>query len=42
MALQDLRAGTRNEEGIARAMEKLKAQFGERFQTGEAIRRKRR
>ncbi|MBN9031343.1 MAG: FAD-binding oxidoreductase [Rhizobiales bacterium 63-7] len=38
MALQDLRAGTRNEEGIARAMEKLKAQFGERFQTGEAIR----
>ena len=39
MALQDLRAGARNEEGIAEAVLRLKEHFGERFQTGEAFRR---
>ncbi|WP_043621467.1 FAD-binding oxidoreductase [Ensifer sp. ZNC0028] len=38
MALKAIRAGARNEAGIAAAKAKLSARFGDRFQTGEAIR----
>lgn len=38
MALKDLRAVARNEEGIAAVLGILKQQLGERFQTGQAIR----
>ena len=38
MALSDLRAMVRNEEGIATALGILKQKFGERFQTGQSIR----
>lgn len=38
MALADLQQVARNEDGIAKALPLLKQQFGERFQTGEAIR----
>lgn len=39
MALADLQAVDRNEEGIAAVLGILKQRFGERFQTGEAVRR---
>ena len=38
MALADIRSGVRNEKGIAEVLPRLAAHFGERFQTGEAIR----
>ena len=38
MALKDVRTVVRNEEGIAAAVAILKQRFGERFQTGAAIR----
>ncbi|HEV7319922.1 MAG TPA: FAD-linked oxidase C-terminal domain-containing protein [Ensifer sp.] len=38
MALKAIRAGARNEAGITAAKEALAARFGDRFQTGEAIR----
>lgn len=38
MALKAIRAGSRNETGIDTAKAQLAARFGERFQTGEAIR----
>ena len=38
MALSDLRAGERNEAGIASVLGILKQAFGERFQTGETLR----
>lgn len=38
MALKDAKSGTRNEAGIAAAVGVLKQSFGERFQTGQAIR----
>ncbi|RAS16826.1 FAD-binding oxidoreductase [Ensifer adhaerens] len=38
MALKAIRAGARNEAGIAAAKADLSARFGDRFQTGEAIR----
>ncbi|MFK0273417.1 FAD-binding oxidoreductase [Ensifer sp. NPDC090286] len=38
MALKAIRAGARNEAGIAAAKAELSARFGDRFQTGEAIR----
>mgnify|MGYP001382672166 CR=1 FL=1 len=38
MALKDVRAGIRNEEGIATVLGILKQSFGERFQTGQAFR----
>ncbi|THF59613.1 FAD-binding oxidoreductase [Ollibium composti] len=38
MALSDLRPVERNEEGIAAVLGILKQRFGERFQTGQAIR----
>ncbi len=38
MALNDLKAVARNEDGIAAALGVLKQRFGERFQTGQAIR----
>lgn len=38
MALKAIRAGVRNEAGIVAAKEQLAARFGDRFQTGEAIR----
>lgn len=38
MALKAIKAGNRNETGIASALPLFKARFGERFQTGEAIR----
>jgi len=38
MALADIRSGVRNEKGIAGVLPLLAARFGERFQTGEAIR----
>ena len=38
MALKAIRAGVRNEAGITAAKEELAARFGDRFQTGEAIR----
>ncbi len=38
MALADLQAVERNEDGIAAVVGILKQQFGERFQTGESIR----
>ncbi|OCP08796.1 MULTISPECIES: FAD-linked oxidase C-terminal domain-containing protein [unclassified Ensifer] len=38
MALKAIKAGARNEAGIAAAKEALAARFGDRFQMGEAIR----
>ena len=38
MALEGVRAGKRNEAGIAAVLGILKQSFGERFQTGQAIR----
>lgn len=38
MALDNVRAGTRNEAGIAAALGILKQAFGERFQTGQSVR----
>ncbi|AOF90278.1 FAD-linked oxidase C-terminal domain-containing protein [Sinorhizobium sp. RAC02] len=38
MALADIRSGTRNEQGIAEILPRLAERFGQRFQTGEAIR----
>jgi D-lactate dehydrogenase (cytochrome) len=38
MALESVRAGKRNEAGIAAVLGILKQTFGERFQTGQAIR----
>jgi D-lactate dehydrogenase (cytochrome) len=38
MALSDLRAGQRNEEGIAAVVGILKQRFGERLQTGQTLR----
>ena len=38
MALSDLKHVERNEAGIATALGILKQRFGERFQTGQAIR----
>ncbi|PST22103.1 FAD-binding protein [Mesorhizobium plurifarium] len=38
MALKAIRAGARNENGIAAAKGHLATRFGDRFQTGEAIR----
>lgn len=38
MALKAIRAGARNGAGIAAAKAELSARFGDRFQTGEAIR----
>lgn len=38
MALKDVVAGTRNEEGIAAVVGILKQSFGERFQTGQSFR----
>ncbi len=38
MALEGVRAGIRNEAGIAAVLGILKQSFGERFQTGQAIR----
>ncbi len=38
MALKAIRAGSRNETGIDTAKAQLAARFGDRFQTGEAIR----
>ncbi|NML73204.1 FAD-binding protein [Rhizobium sp. S-51] len=38
MALKDVVAGTRNEEGIAAVVGILKQRFGERFQTGQSFR----
>ncbi len=38
MALKDVKAGLRNEEGIATVLGILKQSFGERFQTGQAFR----
>jgi D-lactate dehydrogenase (cytochrome) len=38
VALKAIRAGARNEAGIAAAKADLSARFGDRFQTGEAIR----
>lgn len=38
MALKAIRAGARNEAGITAAKADLAARFGDRFQTGEAIR----
>ncbi|MDW9592035.1 FAD-binding protein [Sinorhizobium meliloti] len=38
MALNAIRAGARNENGIAAAKTHLATRFGDRFQTGEAIR----
>ncbi|WDZ75232.1 FAD-linked oxidase C-terminal domain-containing protein [Ensifer adhaerens] len=38
MALKAIRAGVRNEAGIKAAKEELAGRFGDRFQTGEAIR----
>ncbi|PDT42506.1 MULTISPECIES: FAD-binding oxidoreductase [Sinorhizobium] len=38
MALKAIRAGSRNESGIAAAKTLLGGRFGDRFQTGEAIR----
>jgi D-lactate dehydrogenase (cytochrome) len=39
LALNDIKAGDRNESGIALALGILKQRFGERFSTGEALRR---
>lgn len=39
MALSDIQAAERNESGIALALDILKQRFGERFSTGEALRR---
>ncbi|MAS04051.1 MAG: FAD-binding oxidoreductase [Ahrensia sp.] len=39
MALSDIHAAERNESGIALALDILKQRFGERFSTGEALRR---
>ncbi len=38
MALSDIRPGVRNEEGIKAAVGILKQRFGDRFQTGQALR----
>ena len=38
MGISGIRAGTRNEAGLAAALGVMKAKFGDRFQTGEAIR----
>jgi D-lactate dehydrogenase (cytochrome) len=38
MALADIRRGVRNEQGIAEILPRLAERFGQRFQTGEAIR----
>ncbi len=38
MALSDLAPVERNEEGIAAVLAILKQRFGERFQTGQAMR----
>lgn len=38
MALADIRRGARNEQGIAEILPRLAERFGQRFQTGEAIR----
>ncbi|MCD2181821.1 FAD-binding oxidoreductase [Rhizobium sp. GN54] len=38
MALSDIRTGLRNEEAIATAVSAFRQVFGDRFQTGEAIR----
>ena len=39
MALNDIQTAERNESGIALALDILKQRFGERFSTGEALRR---
>ena len=39
MALSEIQAAERNESGIALALDILKQRFGERFSTGEALRR---
>lgn len=39
MALSDIKTAERNESGIALALDILKQRFGERFSTGEALRR---
>jgi len=39
VALSDIQAAERNESGIALALDILKQRFGERFSTGEALRR---
>ncbi|MFZ2101814.1 MAG: FAD-linked oxidase C-terminal domain-containing protein [Oricola sp.] len=39
MALSDIKPAERNESGIALALQILKQRFGERFSTGEALRR---
>ncbi len=38
MAVRDVKAGLRNEEGIAAVLGILKQEFGERFQTGQSFR----
>ena len=38
MALKAIRAGSRNETGIHAALQLMAARFGDRFQTGQAIR----
>ncbi len=38
MALSDIKAGIRNEQAIAAAIERFAARFGANFQTGQAIR----
>ena len=38
MALADIKGGLRNEAGITAALSDFRSAFGERFQTGEAIR----
>jgi D-lactate dehydrogenase (cytochrome) len=38
MAIRDVKAGLRNEEGIATVLGILKQSFGERFQTGQSFR----
>lgn len=38
MALKDVVSGTRNEAGIAAALDSLKQQLGEKLQTGQSFR----
>ena len=38
MAIKDVKAGLRNEEGISTVLGILKQSFGERFQTGQSFR----
>lgn len=38
MGITKIRPGTRNEDGLKSAISVLQQRFGERFQTGEAIR----